>query len=112
MRHHAQPFELAEMIFEDNPQTKKGVDLMQDVLRGTYVGGPEVQAFLESTAKHHELDAEFLPITRISESVSWKDKPGARLLQVADSCAFIIRQFLEERDVGPDLHKHGSANTS
>lgn len=59
MRHHAQPFELAEMIFEDNPQTKKGVDLMQDVLRGTYVGGPEVQAFLESTAKLTSLMLSF-----------------------------------------------------
>lgn len=94
MRKYAAPHELAEMIVEDNTQTKKSVDLMLTFLRSAH---PVVSDFQKSVSTLHQLDTDFLPITKISESISWKGKNGARLLQVADCSAFIIRQFLEER---------------
>jgi hypothetical protein len=97
MRKYAAPHELAEMIVEDNTETKKSVDLMLNILRSSH---PAVSGYQKGVCVQHQLDTDFLPITKISESVSWKGKSGARLLQVADACAFIIRQYLEDR---PDI---------
>jgi hypothetical protein len=104
MRRYTDPDELAEMIVEDNTHTRQGVDRMQNVLRGIYSRpNPDLETFLRITAFNLHLSTDFLPITKISESISWKDKRGARLLQVADACAFIVRQYLEERSDIEDL---------
>jgi hypothetical protein len=101
MRKYAETHELAEMILEDNTETKRSVDLMLNVLRSSH---PRISEYQKSVCERHQLNTDFLPITKISESVSWKGKRGARLLQVADSCAFIIRQYLEGRpDIGDFL---------
>jgi hypothetical protein len=74
---------------------------MLNVLRSSH---PQLSEYQKGVCERHQLNTDFLPITKISESVSWKGKRGARLLQVADACAFIIRQYLEGRpDIGDFL---------
>jgi len=96
MREHTEPKELAELILEDNTETKKSVDLMGNILRSRS-GNPIIVDFQRRESERLQLNSDFLPLTKISESISWKKKGGARLLQIADACAFIIRTFLEER---------------
>lgn len=94
MRKYADPTEIAKMVAEDNTETKKSVARMHDMLRSSH---PDVADYLKGLTRIMCLDSDFLPITKIVDSVSFEGKRGAILLQVADACAFIIRSYIEER---------------
>jgi hypothetical protein len=95
MRKCAAPFELATLTVEDNTETKTTVKVMHDAFRG--VGPPAVLKWAKQYPRFVESTADVLPLRKMVDGVHFVAKSGGFLLQLADSCAWIIRAYLQER---------------
>lgn len=93
--HEYAPNEVATLIAENNTDTWKAVKDMHKILQGHPVK-PSVAA----TGLFDVLSSfspSYLPITQIVDSVHFADKDDAVLMQIADSCALILRYFEERK---------------
>ena len=78
------PAEVAILIAEDRPIVRKNLR--------------EVQSWAQNkTVPHEGEELEYLPFRHIRDTVYWAGKREARLLQLADICAFVIRRHLDNR---------------
>lgn len=84
------PKELATVVHEDGTPAKRMIKHSVQFLRN--------EQYLEEGGVNGDIRAEYgLPLKRIIDTVHFADKPGARPLQLADLCAFILGR------VGKDL---------
>lgn len=85
------PDEVALLIAEDRPAVKKTVR--------------EVQLWAQNKTLPRRLDQrEYLPLTHIRDTVHWAGKKESPLLQLADTCAFVIRGHLNDRRYNQPLY--------
>jgi len=94
MRKLPYPHEVATIIAENNTETKKIVKEMHDTLRGMH---PTRAEFLKSTSTRWKFGPNFLPLTKLVDTVHFAEKTDAFLLQIADACATLIRYYIEEK---------------
>jgi hypothetical protein len=94
MRDYTSPDEVAKLIAEDSPSTKEEIAKMHSVLRGKY---PSAKHYMDRRAEALNLGADFLPIKRLVDAISFEGKREALFLQIADACAVLVRLFIEGR---------------
>jgi len=104
MRERAGSKEIAALVAENNTDTRKMVDRIHQILRGS-VHSKSAQNILSLLSR---LVPDCLPITKIVDHVYFAKKNDAVLLQIADACALIIRYFCEGRS---DAHEFFDALT-
>ena len=87
------PDEVALLIAEDRPVVKETVR--------------QVQSWAQNRTLPRRGDhQEYLPLRHIRDTVHWAGKRQSPLLQLADTCAFVIRRHLnEKRDIRPFYDK-------
>jgi hypothetical protein len=93
MRQLADTSEVANLIAENNNETRRAVKEMSLILRGLRHG--EVEGDIVSLII--EFANGYFPIRRIVDTVYFANKEDAFLLQLADACALMIRYFFEGR---------------
>jgi hypothetical protein len=86
------PTELATVVHEDGTPAKPLIKLSVQVLRSTERMSAE--GLDESVRKEFNL-----PLRRIIDTVHFAEKAGARPLQLADLCAFMLGRAMQERSV-------------
>jgi hypothetical protein len=103
MREYADPSEIATLIAENNDDTQRAVKDMYALLSGkprAKIAGVPGERVFKLLA---EYKPEYLPITRIIDSVHHTEKEGAILLQLADAVALVARYFFEKKSNVDDL---------
>ena len=82
MKERAEPDEVALLVMENNDEVKRYLRAGQHVMRNTKAFGlaPEMQ--------------EALTLKRIVDTVHFAEKNLSGPLQIADTCAFVIRRYL------------------
>lgn len=96
LRGHCEVDEIAVAVYEDT-------DEMRGVLRGRLTGR-EVHPYFVPNALVAENHPEVASISqKIIDVPHFARKSDAPLLQIADVCAFIIRSWLEGREIGATL---------
>jgi len=96
MKEHARPEEIATLIAENNDNARAAVKEMHHILRGRNL-------YDLGTDYLRQIGKDYLPITKIVDSVHFAAKDEAILLQLADACAFIYRAYLEKKPNASDL---------
>jgi hypothetical protein len=85
------PDELSTVVHEDGASAKKRIKRSVLILRSRYL--------LDKYGFAPFAESAGLPLRRIIDTVHFADKPGARPLQLADLCAFVLCRALRNQSV-------------
>lgn len=91
MRFDAEPDEYAQLIFEDNSGSRSVIKRLLELMK-------QRRLMLEMNESLNLLDAPALPIIRIDEEHFFATKKESLLLQLADTCAYILRRKLANKE--------------
>lgn len=91
MRVIAKPDELAKLIAEDEPKTKSAVEEAHRLLMGQNLEDDRAERFYSLS---WSLQGG-LPLDKIYGSIAWEKKTDTYLLQLADTCAYVLHRFHE-----------------
>jgi hypothetical protein len=89
MRAHA-PDEIAHLVHEDHSRSKKSLKWFHNIARDPQLGSAIFPGLLSTSPTLSKI----LPFRKIKGPIYYADKYEERLLQVADTCAFVISRHL------------------
>lgn len=105
LRRHALPGEIATVIAEDNPQMRKFLRHLSEMLRQNPTINREgyLRVIVDGVARSVVVPPYPVRVSRIVDCIHFVEKNSAPLLQIADGCAFVLRRFLSKQSRGEEL---------